>query len=186
MQHAWLLFLTAAGLREPLFGDNGYTVFTDPISEYQLDKARRNIYGSVTPKKITPVEPAVKMNARQRGRIPISALNRLETMLDLLPEPTRIILFFVPYHSYYQAKPGSRKMVMWNECKRRVSKIASRYENAHVLDFMVRSQITREDSNYWDHKHYTVTVGDALTRMIGEAVAEGVESGNYRILHAPQ
>lgn len=186
LQHAWLLFLTNIGLRQPLYGEDGYTVFTDPISEYRLDKARKNIYGSVTPKKVRRIEPAVKLTAKARRRIPISALTRLETMLDQLPESTRIILFFVPYHSYYQAQPGSRKMIMWNECKRRVSKIASRYDNAYVLDFMIRSKITRTDSNYWDHKHYTVTVGDELTRMIGEAVAHGAANKNYRVLHAPQ
>lgn len=185
LQHAWYLFLTAAGVREQEFGEDGYTVFTDPPSEYRLDKARRNIYGSVTPKKIGRVKPPVKMTVKQRQKIPISALNRLDIMLNQLPESTRIILFFVPYHSYFQAKPGSRDMIMWDECKRRVVKLASAYNDAYVLDFMIRSKITREDSNYWDYKHYTVAVGDALTSMIGGAVAKGIEGENYRILHAP-
>lgn len=186
LHHAWLLFLTAVGLREPMFGDDGYSIFTDPQSEYRLDKARRNIYGSVTPKKIERVEPAITMTANQRRRIPMTALDRLETMLDQLPESSRIILFFVPFHSYYQAQPGSRKMIRWNECKRRVTQIASRYNDAYVLDFMIRSEITRKDSNYWDHKHYTVTIGNMLSEMIGDAVADGTENTNYRILHAPK
>jgi hypothetical protein len=185
LQHAWWQALTAAGFMERQFGDDGYTVFTDPPSEYRLAKARRNIYGSEKPKKIKVVKPRVKLSAKQRKTLPMRALGRLEEMLSQLPENTRVILFFVPYHSYYQAAPGSRKMALWNECKGRVVDIAARLNDAYVLDFMIRSDITRKDSNYWDHKHYIVEVGNALTEMIGDAVVNGEESDNYRILHSP-
>ena len=64
-------------------------------------------------------------------------------------------------------------------------KIAANYPRTHVLDFMIRSSVTTQDSNYWDHKHYIVAVGDQLTAMIGEAVAKGKKDDNYRILLAP-
>jgi hypothetical protein len=186
LNHAWLLALTNLGLREKKFGVDGYTVFTDPMSEYSIQKARRKIYGSDQPKKLQPVEPPIRMNTDEREALPISALSRLDAMLDKLPESTRKILFFVPYHSYYQARPGSRPKIIWDECKRRTVDIASRYKNSYVLDFMIRSKITREDANYWDYKHYTVPVAAQVAEMIGVAVNEGIENDNYKVLHTPE
>lgn len=186
LEHAGLLALTNLGIRDNRFGEDGYTVFTNPMSDYNLEKARTKIYGSVTPKKILPVVPPFSMSTERREALPISALTRLDDMLGRLPGSARKILFFVPYHSYYQARPYSKQMVVWNECKRRAAHIASAYDNAFVLDFMIRSDITEQDSNYWDYKHYTVDVAEQLADLIGSAVNEGAENNNYLILHAPQ
>jgi hypothetical protein len=185
LQHAWWQLLTATGLREKQFGDDGYTVFTKPQEEYSLRKARRAIYGADKPKPVKPVVPAARMSKKKRRQLPIPALSRLVSMLDQLPDTSRKILLFAPYHSYYQPRPGSKNEIIWNECKRRVVNLAANYPRTYVLDFMIRSRLTAKDSNYWDHKHYIVAVGNQLTSMIGGAVANGDKSENYHILLAP-
>jgi hypothetical protein len=182
LKHAWLQFLAVSGIRASDIGRDGYTVFTKPMSQYRLGKARIDIYGSIEPKKKSAVHPPVKMTKKQRAEIPIPALQRLQDMLVSLPQDSRKILFFVPYHDFYQARRGSREAIMWRECKRRVVALASSTENAVVVDFMIPSPITKRDENYWDYKHYTVDVAELLTPLLGKAVQEGVDNPNYRLL----
>ncbi len=185
VKHSWRQLLVVTGVSENEYGSDGYTVFTKPSSEYDLNKARMNIYASSTPKEIEPVSPPHKMNSEERSKIPIPALDRLGTMLEALPDEARKILFFVPYHSYFQARPGSQQEIVWNECKKRAVDLASVNSNAYVLDFMIRSDITKKDSNYWDYKHYTVEIAEKLGVLIGAAINDGVEDENFRLLYLP-
>jgi hypothetical protein len=63
-------------------------------------------------------------------------------------------------------------------------KLARQRGNTHVLDFMFRSPLTTTDSNYWDHKHYIVAVGDQISELIAEAVTSAQPGEDYRILHS--
>jgi hypothetical protein len=67
------------------------------------------------------------------------------------------------------------------ECKRRIDGFAARVPNAHVVDFMIGSDLTRRDENYWDPIHYTQAVAEILTQAIGDAVRERRDrQGLYR------
>ncbi|MCX2979462.1 hypothetical protein EYC98_01150 [Halieaceae bacterium IMCC14734] len=182
IEHSWLLLLHIAGIKTAEFGSNGYTVFTDPDEEYDVTEARREIYGSGKPKPIVPVTPPIALTKEQRSALNIPALERLQRMLEKLPDSTSTTLMFVPYHSYYQARPGSRQAALWNECKARVSAIATHRGNTRVLDYMLQTDITAKDSNYWDYKHYRVSVGNIISREIGSAINAKPPTGNYKVL----
>lgn len=183
LKHAWGQFLAVSGIRASEIGQDGYTVFTKPASEYRLGKARIEIYGSIDPKKKKPVRPPIKMTPQQKEKIPIPALQRLQEMLTSLPDNTKKILLFVPYHNFYQARRGSRDAIVWQECKQRAVALASSLDNAYVVDFMIPSPITTKDTNYWDYKHYTVEVAEILTPLLGMAVNDGASHPNYRLIY---
>jgi len=185
LQHAWKQLMILAGVRESRFGDDGYTVFTKPGSEYDIEKARLEIYSSPDPLELEPQIPPFEMNSSERSQIPLPALSRLQSMLNTLPVNTRKILLFMPLHSFRQARPGSRQESVWNECKKRTVEIASRGDNIFVLDFMIRSAITRTDSNYWDSVHYTVEVAETLGKHIGTGVNQRFDGPDFKLLYAP-
>lgn len=166
------------GLRPKKYGRNGYANFLPPIAEYDLARARQNIYGEAGPRRSVPVSPPVVIGAAERAawRFPVHRL--LRDMLAALPEATRKIVIFVPYHAINQPVPGSRNAAFWRECKRRIAKVADDFANTSVLDFMIRSGITRRDENYWDYLHTTVEVGDRVSELIAQGVRTrcGVEN----------
>jgi len=183
LKHAWLQMLTATGIHASKYGRDGYTVFTKPMSEYKLDRARKEIYGSVKPQKKKPARTPVQMTAEQRAQLPMPAMLRLEEMLTSLPPEARKIILFVPYHNFYQARRGSKESIIWQECKQRVVKLASSMEKAYVVDFMIRSPITTRDRNYWDYKHYTVEVAETLPALLARASKDTSKHPKYRRLH---
>ncbi len=183
LEHAWLQLLAVTGAWVSPYGTDGYHVFTGPMSEYNLDKARQNIYGSLSPRKKAAVVPPVKLSEKARRNLISPALKRLQAMMDELPAETKKVLIFTPYHRYYQAEPGSRREIIWHDCKQHVAKLAQEYENAYVIDFMIDSSITSEDNNYWDYKHYNVEVAKLLGELIAQVVEQGTDDSRYRVLH---
>jgi hypothetical protein len=185
LHHAWKQLLYMTGMRGGRFGDDGYTVFTNPQSEYDIKKARFKIYSSTSPKERKPQLPPVEMSSTERSEIPLPALVWLWQMLDTLPSSTRKIIVFAPQHVYYQSTPGSRQEIVWAECKQRIAEVASTRSNAFVIDFMFPSEITTTDSNYWDPMHYNIHVAEKLGNLIGEAVIQRTGSSNHKLLYAP-
>ena len=183
LTHAWRQMLASTGLSEYEPGLDGYTVFTKPMAEYDLDKARMEIYGATEPKLKPLVVPPVQMSPAERAELAYPALDRLESMLSELGPDTRKIVLFVPYHRYFQAAPGSRDAIVWDECKARVAALASEHANAYVLDFMIESDITTTDKNYWDAAHYTVPTAELLGSLIGKAVLERGTDPRFNLLY---
>lgn len=158
------------GLRAKKYDRNGYANFLPPIAEYDLARARQNIYGAAGPRRIAPVTPPVVLDEAKRAawRFPVHRL--LRDMLAALPEATRKIVIFVPYHAVNQPVPGSRSAAFWRECKQRIAKVADDFANSFVLDFMIPSEITRRDENYWDYLHTTVEIGDRVSELIAQGL----------------
>ncbi len=75
-------------------------------------------------------------------------------MLTALPEATRKVLLVVPYHRFFQPLPGSRAEVGYRECKRRLANLAASVPNSMVVDFIILSEITSHDENYWDDRRF--------------------------------
>lgn len=183
LRHSWKQMRVALGLDESRYGRDGYSLFTGPMSEYDLHKAREKIYGSIKPKsRKMPAQP-YSMSREKRAQLNFESLTILQEMLAMLHENTRKIVLFVPYHYYFQSPEGSRTAIVWEECKRRTVHIAAQHENSYVLDFMIDSPITREDGNYWDHKHYNAQVATRLVNLVGGAVTNGAENPNYQLLY---
>lgn len=161
-----------AGLRKPKYGKDGYTSFLPPDSAYDLARARFHLYGPGGPRPVVPVMPPVTL-----GEAEVRALNfpmhaLIDAMLDGLPPETAKVLVIMPYHLVSQPAPGSRDAAVWAECKRRLAARAARGANRHLVDFMIDSDLTRRDENYWDPLHYTQAVAAVLTQAVGDAVRE--------------
>lgn len=164
-QIAWLL-----GIRDSSFDVNGFRAFLPPPEEYNLERARGHIYGNGPRRPVGPVEPAVTVAEDERRGWTYASHAALAAMLAALPRDTTKVLMLVPYHHMAQPAPGSLADLQWQECKRRLGTIAAGLENAHIVDFMFRSDITIRDENYWDVLHYGADVADKLPGWLAEAV----------------
>lgn len=172
-----------AGLRKPKYGKDGYTTFLPPDSDYDPARARQLIYGvdgGVPMRQAPQIPPVVFSEAEARAvKFPMHGL--LDDMLGGLPAVTLKILAIMPYHHRHQPQPGSRRAAEWAECKRRLVATAAKTPNAHIVDFMIESEITRRDENYWDPLHYTQAVAALITQSLVDAVRERRDrQGFYR------
>lgn len=158
------------GLRPKKYDRSGYANFLPPSEEYDLVRARLNLYGEAGPRRKAPVKPPIMLDEAVVAAWQFPDHPLLRGMLAALPEATRKVVIFVPYHAASQPSPGSRHAAVWRECKRRITKIADDFANSFVLDFMIPSEITRRDENYWDYLHTTVEVGDRVSELIAQGV----------------
>lgn len=158
------------GLRPPAYGKDGYGYFLPDPSEYDLSRVRKKLYKDREP-YVRPTQVAPADNyAGERAGWSFPQLEYLRTMMDIVPEHTEVIVFFVPYHHLQVPTPGSEYEARWDACKQEVADILSSRGRAHVVDFMIRSDITMEDRNYWDPLHYTRETADLLVRELETAV----------------
>jgi hypothetical protein len=174
VQEAGQQFGILTGFKRRRYGRDGYTSFVPPDSEY--DPARVALHLQAAGPEIPPGE---RNGAATTWRYP--AIEQLASDISLLPETTRKILFFVPYHHVLMSPPGTPGALVWNECKRRVARLAARTPNALAVDFMLPSPITEDDDNYWDALHTRVGIADRLARDLA-AAEHGEASPDYRVL----
>ena len=168
-------------LRRAKYGRDGYANFLLPADSYDLARAQSNIYGEKGPRRREPVTTEGVVSKARRAAWTYPNHSLLREMLDVLPEATQKIVMFPPYHHFRHPVPGSLAAAQWEECRKRITKIAGSAANALVLDFMIPSEITLRDENYWDDIHYTVEVADRLAALIGRAATE--KSGVPGLFH---
>jgi hypothetical protein len=144
-------------LSSPKYGRDGYKSLNKKGTPYNLGKARRKIYGQVTP--IAPAKAlknlAIDEATRKSWSFP--NLKTLEKNISTMNSNSRIVLMMVPYHQYIQGAPNSFPKLRYNECKKRAYNIAAKLKNVDFIDFidfMFRSPFTTEDRNYWDPLHF--------------------------------
>lgn len=179
LEEAGRLIAYFAGLRAPRQGLDGYRNFLPPESEYDLEKVRRGIYGVEGPSLRRLDGEPVDIAAVERAGWNFPTHILLREMLSALPEETTKIILFVPYHHFQQPAPGSRDAVIWQECKRRLTDMAGAFTNSHVLDFMIPSEITLIDENYWDVLHFNRATADRVAELIAQGVREGRGAPGY-------
>jgi hypothetical protein len=167
IQHAIRQLRGITGMTEFKYRFDGYEDFTKR-RPYDIDRARKIIYGSTTPKNKIPLNPPVQVTPEQIEAFKFPALIHLEKMLDRLPESTLKIVVVPPFHYYHQATPGTLEDIKWNEFKRRVATIVCRYPNIALIDFMIESPITTRDENFLDQIHYTVPVARKIARLLAK------------------
>jgi hypothetical protein len=181
VEQAGIEFGVLTGLRPRPYGRDGYTDFLPDDRTYDLERARAHLYpAGVTP--VAPVEPPTQMSADERQGLRFGALSKLTDLLDAMPGALKLV-FFVPYHVTGQPRPGSREAIVWDECKTRVAELVAKAPRARLVDFMIPSPVTREDTNYWDPLHYRSAVSTWLARSLRSA-AEGpprIEAEGYNI-----
>ena len=166
----------ASRLQPVRYGRDGYTDFLPPASEYDLAKAQAGLYHGASPGPRPPADPPEIVSDATRQGWTFAQHPRMAHMLRRLPAGTVKVLAFVPYHHFRQPVPASADAAVWETCKQRLATVAGAFPNAHVLDFMIESAITREDRNYWDPLHYSVETAARL----GELIAEGVHTRRGR------
>lgn len=161
-----------AGRRAPRYGFDGFENFLEARNTYDFQRALTNLYGpqGPRPKAAGPAEPALTAEVVRGWNFPTHGM--LDTMLTALPADTLKVLFFVPYHYFSQPARWTGAALRWQECKRRISAIAERHPNTHVLDFMIGSEITRRDENYWDPLHFSLTVGHRIIALLAAGAHE--------------
>ncbi len=173
------------GLRAPRIRDDGYEIFTLPDSQYDLARARRNIYGNALGKRVATSQPAMPVAAAQ-GSWRFPALPWLDGLLASLPADATRILVFMPVHVEAQPPPASEAGVIEADCKRQIAAIALQ-RNAHLVDFRITSPITTKDANYWDRLHFRLPIAARVVTEIAAAVRERRDAadGDYRYLAGP-
>lgn len=163
-------FGVLAGLKAETLGRDGYTRFVPPDEAYDRAKVARNLANAGT---LIPPGPRSGPAATWRFR----ALEDLAAILARIPDTTRIVLFFVPYHQALQVPRGGYDEDVWAECKRRTAALP----RTLVVDFMRPSPMTTNNDHYWDALHYTTAIADRIARGLA-AAARGDRSEDYAIL----
>ena len=179
VEQAGRQFARLIGLREPKYGLDGYTNFLPPKAEYDIEKARSNLYGPQGPRSHQAIAPPQDNYAAARRALVFPQHARMQAMLASLPDTTTKVLLFIPYHHINQPQPGSLADAVWQECKTRLTAMLPAGGNNHALDFMIPSAITERDENYWDPLHFSVEIADRLATMIKAGVTERRGWENY-------
>ncbi len=170
LEMGWRQFGDMLGFRRSKYGRDGYHRFPAVSERYDLETARRHLYGDQAPHISPPIDPPQRVPAETRTGWKMPTLERLREMLASLPAETTKILLLPPRHHTAIPVPGSLEDVRANECKRRLGAMATGVPNTIVLDFMFRSEITLADGNFWDSVHYT----EDVATVVGESVKTGV------------
>lgn len=160
---------------------DGFQIFVPPDATYDLEKARRNIWGASAPRTYDTDAPPFPLSQSKRDALKFPALPWLDDLLGKAGDGMKIVAF-MPIHVAAQPMPGSEVAAVQTECKARIVQIAARH-GAKVIDWRYPSPLTREDSNYWDFLHYRIPVAQRLVRDMSLAVREGRPSanGSYRL-----
>lgn len=170
VEQAGIEFGVLTGLRPRPYGRDGFTDFLPDDATYDVARARAHLYPDGTA-AIPPVAPPARMSAEERRALRFPAHALLGKLLRALPDAKKIV-FFVPYHLSAQPRPGSREAIVWGECKMRLAALAAAAPDTRLVDFMIPSEVTRADDNYWDPLHYRMRVSSWLARSL-RAAADG-------------
>ena len=164
---------------------DGYEVFTPPESQYDLQKVKFKLWKEPNPDASEPVTSPYAASAEERVSWQYPALPWLDEIAGRFAG--RVVFVFVPAHISAQPRPGSAKAARLEECKARIETIARRH-NAPFLDFNIESELTANDSNWWDPLHYRLPIADRVVDGIERALATGKDdpNGDWRYREGPR
>ena len=172
------------GLIPPRYGPDGYANFLPSDDEYDLARAQGHIYGPAGPRPLNR-QPPLQVDDATRQQWGFPALAYLRELALRLPDETKLVALLVPYHAARQPAPATLEGQRWLECRRRIAAIVGSHSDGHVIDFMVPSPITLDDSNYWDGLHYNTAIADLLVELVGDALAGRLSAdGSYGLVTA--
>ena len=164
------------GLKRSAYPTDGYRDFGLPEAQYDLARAHEHI-------EAAGAAPGMSDPSLNPADFVYSTHHRLQHALGTLPDKTRKILYFVPFALSFQGAEGSPSRVYWDECKRRVAAMSAQVSNSLVIDFMIPSPITKDQSNYYDAIHYRPAAAIRLVEDMARAITSPAESSDdYRIL----
>jgi hypothetical protein len=205
VEQAGIQFSVLTGLKPERYGRDGYTNFLPADGDYDLAKVRAgfphdqdiaaffmaprgegDLAQEDLPQNIAAAAaPALpdSLSAAQLSALVFPEHQYLTDLLDAAPGTEKIV-FFVPYHVSGQPRPGSAADSYVNECKTRISAIVAQAPNTRLVDYMIPSPITRDDSNYWDFQHFRAGVALWLMQDLHADLAGPPRRGeNGVVLH---
>jgi hypothetical protein len=161
---------------------DGFEVFTPPERDYDLVRARNNIWRG-EPRPLPPDLPPPPLSDAKRQELQFPALRWLDEILAPLPASTVKILSYMPVHVAAQPRPGTVDAAIEAECKARIASIA-RVRGAKVVDWRIASPITTADMNYWDSLHFRLPIAQRIARDLPAAILAGRDSNDaaYRLV----
>ncbi len=177
--HSLRQVLTMAGLVPPSFRDDGYFQFVPDDGLYDPARAAAMIHDSGDGRKV-PITDFPEASEQPAGwTFPDLAL--LAGSLDHFPPTTQKLLMFVPYNIAKFSSPA--EWDQFGQCKKAVTELARSRANTMVIDFMRPTPLTRDDTAYWDVRHYRIGPAADIVDALGKAVAEGEDEGQlFKVL----
>jgi hypothetical protein len=159
---------------------DGYEVFTPPERDYDLARARHNLWGDRGPRPLPERSPPT-LSAEELRATQFPAVTWLDETLANLPS-TRVVLAYMPVHISAQPWPDTRDAALEAECKARIAAVARKHR-ATVIDWRIPSALTSDDANYWDGLHYRLPIAARIAEEIAAGALEGKPSrdGSYRL-----
>jgi len=148
-----------SGKKPARFDLDGYANFLPNDNEYDLEKAKKHLYAHQKILIETVSDQFV-------SNIQIKPLAYMEEMIKKLPKTTRVIFIFVPYHHYHQPSAKTCAGAVFKHCKLKFIELIKNHPNAEIIDFMIASEITRKDENYWDPLHYNLKTAKRIMDLI--------------------
>jgi hypothetical protein len=171
------------GVMRERIGADGFEIFTPPEAAYDIERARRHLWGD-RPRSIAAIVPSVAPPEAERGQWRFPALAWLDELLGRVPKHTAVAIVFPPAHISAQPVPGSMADALERECKRRFAAIASRHL-AGAIDFRSFNASNSDDANFWDPLHYRLPIAARVASAI-YGIARGTapdDDGFYRVLN---
>jgi hypothetical protein len=169
------------GRREPRYGFDGYRTFLPAVTNYDLVRARQKIYGGDgTPRRRALVPGSVSKVDRESQAF--GAIRIIRAVVEKLPAATFVVFWFVPYNAHIIPPPGTVAGDWLATCKRRVVELAEAHGNSAVIDMMFPSELTKQDSNYWDSLHFSERVAESLPEVLLASIG-GELHPTARLLH---
>jgi hypothetical protein len=163
------------GLYRGQYRADGFALFTPPDAQYNLEHARKQITGP-------PADglPSITASGEGPDGLKFPALDLLAPVLARIPSSSLKILLFLPMHAAIQGKPGTLQTSIVAACKARVASLATAH-GAKVIDWLIESPITTDDSNYWDPMHFRIAVARQIERGLIDAMVRSQEpsDGSY-------
>ena len=167
------------GFMKPRFGLDGFDNFTPDISEYDIDKARKNIYGASgkPSQKERPSNP--ELSSEEIENLQFPALEFFEEMLKSVPEDTTKIIHIPPRPWLSQPVSNTKDYLVLGECRARMINIAKGKPNLHIFDFSINSPITSEDGNFWDEWHHNILIAEKIIEMFSDKILKNIDNYGY-------
>ncbi|MGL4975676.1 MAG: hypothetical protein ACRC56_10300 [Bosea sp. (in: a-proteobacteria)] len=146
---------------------DGYEIFTPSEASYNLAQAQSHLYRVFGGKahELGPMAAPEAVTPEQRASWTFPAMRWLEQELSALPQGTQRMLLLTPVHAASLPREGSIGAAQTEACRSAIEALARR-QDAALVDFRFRSEITVQDANYWDPLHFRLGIARRIETVL--------------------
>ncbi|MBI4694035.1 MAG: hypothetical protein HY749_08435 [Gammaproteobacteria bacterium] len=173
LENAVRMLQYARGKRRAKYARSGYKDFTAEFGSFELATIRRRVYGAAHANAPPAFGQLDLEPAAARPDLKLPNLEHLAPLLARVPAATRLVLVFPPFHAWHLAQEAHEV----RECKARVLAAVAARPGLGVVDYMLDTALTRDDTQYWDALHPHKAVADRLARTIAAVLAGEAPTG---------